>query len=69
MFANVLKKFFTASVENENKGATKTEAPMTTFKTLKSIALRSQDTLLQDAVGAAALVVMLVVGLHVPAFM
>ena len=42
---------------------------MTTLKTLKSIALRSQDTLLQDAVGAAALVVMLVVGLHVPAFM
>ena len=42
---------------------------MTTLKTLKSIVLRSQDTLLQDAVGAAALVVMLVVGLHVPAFM
>ncbi|WP_280178363.1 hypothetical protein [Pukyongiella litopenaei] len=27
---------------------------------------RSQDTLLQDAAGAAALVVMLVVGLHLP---
>ncbi|KIN65184.1 hypothetical protein Z946_4084 [Sulfitobacter noctilucicola] len=41
---------------------------MTTFKTLKSIATRSQDTLLQDAIGAAALIVMLVVGLHLPAF-
>ncbi|MGJ8616589.1 MAG: hypothetical protein ACSHWS_07080 [Sulfitobacter sp.] len=41
---------------------------MTTFKTLKSIATRSQDTLLQDAVGAAALIVMLVVSLHLPAF-
>ncbi|WP_257786734.1 hypothetical protein [Sulfitobacter alexandrii] len=41
---------------------------MTTLKTLKSIAARSQDTLLQDALGAAALVVMLVVGLHLPSF-
>lgn len=41
---------------------------MTMLKTLKSIATRSQDTLLQDAVGAAALVVMLVVGLHLPSF-
>ena len=41
---------------------------MTTLKSLKSIATRSQGTLLQDAVGAAALTVMLVVGLHRPAF-
>jgi hypothetical protein len=41
---------------------------MMTFQTLKSIAARSQDTLLQDAAGAAALIVMLVVGLHLPAF-
>ena len=41
---------------------------MTTFKTLKSIATRSQNTLLQDAAGAAALMVMLVVGLHLPSF-
>ncbi len=41
---------------------------MTTLRTLKSIATRSHDTLLQDAIGAAALVVMLVVGLHLPAF-
>lgn len=41
---------------------------MTTFRTLKSIVSRSQDTLLQDSIGAAALIVMLVVGLHLPAF-
>ncbi|MFC6759885.1 hypothetical protein ACFQFQ_10935 [Sulfitobacter porphyrae] len=41
---------------------------MKMLKTLKTIATRSQDTLLQDAVGAAALVVMLVVGLHLPSF-
>ncbi|MFC6584259.1 hypothetical protein [Sulfitobacter aestuariivivens] len=41
---------------------------MTTFKTLKLIATRSSDTLLQDAAGAAALVVMLVISLHLPVF-
>jgi hypothetical protein len=41
---------------------------MTTYKTVKAIAKRSQDTILQDAAGMAALVVMLVVGLHLPAF-
>ncbi|WP_302661631.1 hypothetical protein [Sulfitobacter sp. SK012] len=39
---------------------------MTLLSTLKTIATRSQDTLLQDAAGAAALVVMLVVALHMP---
>ncbi|MEL6617450.1 MAG: hypothetical protein AAFY39_03400 [Pseudomonadota bacterium] len=39
---------------------------MTTLRTLSNIATRSEATLLQDAVGAAALVVMLVVGLHLP---
>ncbi len=41
---------------------------MTTLRTLKAIATRSQDTLLQDAAGAAALMVILVVGLHLPGF-
>lgn len=41
---------------------------MTTLKMIKTIATRSQTTLLQDAAGAAALIVMLVVGLHLPAF-
>ncbi len=41
---------------------------MTMLKTIRTIAARSQDTLLQDAAGAAALIVMLVVGLHLPAF-
>lgn len=39
---------------------------MATLRTLKTIASRSQDTLLQDAIGAAALVVMLVVALYLP---
>jgi len=41
---------------------------MTTLKTLKSIATRSQHTLVQDAVGVAALTVMMLVGLHLPSF-
>jgi hypothetical protein len=39
---------------------------MTFYQTLKAIATRSQDTLVEDAAGAAALVVMLVAGLHLP---
>lgn len=41
---------------------------MTTLKTLKSIAKRSKDTIVQDAVGAAALTVMLVGCLYLPVF-
>jgi hypothetical protein len=40
---------------------------MTTLRTIRSIATRSRATLLQDAIGAAGLTVMLVVGLHLPA--
>tara|TARA_R110002020_G_scaffold52195_1_gene146992 strand:+ start:575 stop:703 length:129 start_codon:yes stop_codon:yes gene_type:complete len=39
---------------------------MTTLRTIRTVAARSHDTLLQDAVGAAALIVMLVAGLHLP---
>ncbi len=35
---------------------------------IRSIASRAQATLLQDVIGAMALVVMLVVGLHLPTF-
>lgn len=38
---------------------------MTQFRTAL---YRSRETLLQDAIGAGALVVMLLVGLHVPTF-
>ncbi|WP_302622792.1 hypothetical protein SuNHUV7_33990 (plasmid) [Pseudoseohaeicola sp. NH-UV-7] len=38
------------------------------FIQIKTVLLRSQDTLVQDAVGVAALAVMLVVGLHMPVF-
>ena len=40
---------------------------MTTLRHIKEIANRAEATLLQDALGAAALMVMLVVGLHLPA--
>ena len=36
------------------------------IRQIKTVAARSADTLLQDAIGAAALMVMLVVGLHLP---
>ncbi|WP_299148301.1 hypothetical protein [uncultured Tateyamaria sp.] len=39
---------------------------MTTLHHIKQIATRAEATLLQDALGAAALMVMLVVGLHLP---
>lgn len=36
------------------------------FAELKSVLLRSRDTLIEDAAGGVALMVMLVVGLHLP---
>jgi hypothetical protein len=36
------------------------------IKDLKDIVIRSGDTLVQDFAGAAALVLMLVIGLHLP---
>ena len=41
---------------------------MSTLSQIKSIAHRAQDTLIPDAVGLAALTIMLVVGLHLPSF-
>lgn len=35
---------------------------------IKSAVIRSRDTLLSDAIGAVALMVILVVGLHLPQF-
>ena len=39
---------------------------MTTLKHIKAIAARSQPTLMQDAAGAAALMLILVMGLYAP---
>lgn len=39
---------------------------MTTLRQIREIARRAEMTLLQDAMGAAALVVMLIIGLHLP---
>lgn len=41
---------------------------MTTLSTLKSIAVRSQHTIVADCIGGVSLIVMLVVGLHLPSF-
>ena len=41
---------------------------MSTLTQIKSIATRSHATLVQDLVGAAALIVMLLVTLHIPNF-
>ena len=42
---------------------------MKTLTTAKQIARTSSATLMQDMIGALALVVMLVVGLHLPVFL
>lgn len=41
---------------------------MTTIRQIKDIAARAEATLLADAAGAAALMVILAVGLFLPAF-
>jgi len=76
LFANVLKKFFTGRAENENKGSTNTaECDQQTqdspearamIEQIRNTIQQSPTTLLQDAVGAAALIVMLIVALHMP---
>jgi hypothetical protein len=44
------------------------EVPMSVLSQIKSIASRSQATLVQDAIGASSLFVMLLVCLHLPSF-
>ncbi|WP_281359577.1 hypothetical protein [Roseobacter ponti] len=41
---------------------------MQTLSMIKTVATRSQATLVQDIAGAAALVVILMVALHLPSF-
>jgi hypothetical protein len=68
LFTNVLKKFFTIVNKFENKGATNslTTGTAKMFTELKSVIERSSATLFGDFIGAAALVLMLIVGLHLP---
>ncbi len=66
LFTNVLKKFFTGPSKNENKEATEVRQESTMIHQIKSAAARSSDTLLGDAIGAAALMVMLVGALYLP---
>jgi hypothetical protein len=72
LFSNVLTKFFTGGKEYENKGATDTDRPKgkdrPMIEQIKDAVTRSRDTLLSDAIGAMALMVILVVGLHLPNF-
>jgi hypothetical protein len=66
-FTKVLKKFFTDTDKNENKGGTtasRRRDPM--FHQIKTAASRARDTIVLDAIGAAALMITLVGALYLP---
>jgi hypothetical protein len=52
--------------EQQNCSATRKDNQM--LHQIKTVVTRSRDTLLSDALGATALMVILVVGLHLPNF-
>ncbi|AVL51660.1 hypothetical protein CEP88_02925 [Roseobacter denitrificans] len=63
--------FLKSSLQTVNKMRTNrqhTRGGGKMFTQLKKIALQSQGTLVQDALGLSALVVMLIVALHLPTF-
>jgi len=67
LFANVLKKFFTARPKTENKQVTKRSqevAPM--IRTARTALRNAPATLAQDFLGASALVALLLAGLTLP---
>ena len=66
LFTNVLKKFLPGRLIFENKEATRIRKAPPMLTDLKDIFARSSATLLQDLAGAAALVLMLFVGLNLP---
>lgn len=76
VFSNVLTKFFTEVSKSENKGSTNfAESDQQTqffleanfmIEQIKNTLRHSPATLLQDAVGAASLIVILLVALHMP---
>ena len=70
MFSKVLKKFFTSDPQNENKRITNVLKRFTTgtkmITTLRHTARRNAHTLAEDALGVAALLVLLLGGLHLP---
>lgn len=71
MFTKVLKKFFTDSVQYENKRATELNALIgedrEMLNDILNTARRAPAAFLQDLFGAAALVVLLVGSLYLPA--
>ncbi|MDA9020257.1 hypothetical protein N9H60_03680 [Flavimaricola sp.] len=70
MFTNVLKKFFTGESRYENKEATRMhkDGAVTMAQDIKSLIERTRGTLVADALGAVSLVVILMGGLCLPAF-
>lgn len=67
MFTNVLKKFFTERFRYENKVATEIkQGPPPMLNDLKATVSRNPMTLVKDAAGAVSLVLILVMGLHLP---
>ncbi len=68
MFANVLIKFFTRPSEYENKAATqRVKQDVAMIDALHTALTRRPASLAQDFAGAAAILVILVVGLNLPA--
>ena len=70
MFANVRTKFFTHGEGYENKAATRMTAEQEDVmaRDIKSVIERSAETLISDAIGAACLMVMLVIGLSLTGY-
>ena len=66
MFADVLKKFFTRDLRYENKVATEQKRNIDMAQEIHSVLTRSRDTIVADAIGVAALMVLLIVGLALP---
>ncbi|SFS10892.1 hypothetical protein SAMN05444714_1253 [Yoonia litorea] len=66
MFTNVLKKFFTLTVGYENKVATEHSRNTAMAEEIKLVLTRSRETIVADALGVVALMVLLIVGLTLP---
>ena len=65
-FYGVLKMFFTNRRDNEN--VNRTNGGLTMFRKARSALMQPSSALWQDAAGATALFVMLIVALHLPLF-
>lgn len=66
MFTNVLKKFFTGAPQVWEQSSNRTEEEHQMAEQIKTALHRSRDTIVADALGVAALMVLLIVGLALP---